>query len=126
VYPVFSSTFCPTQLLTTAATFLIIGSQSTPTRVHFVGSMPLDTTEEAFTQLARALPGRLHKIPDGETGERHLFIYWQYQSFPIEVRGTMVERLHNEPPAAETFSLTLDYIKATMYDNHAIASYGKF
>ena len=103
-----------------------MGSQTIPTGVHFVGSIPLDTTEEVFTRLVSALPGRLHSIPDGEPGERDFFVFWQYQSFPTEVRGPMVKQLLNEPPAADSFNLTLDQVKPTRYDDHAIASYGKF
>lgn len=86
----------------------------------------MDTTGEVLTHLARALPGRLHTIPDGETGERDFFVFWQHQSFPIEVRGPTVKQVLNEPPAAKIFSLTLDHIRTTMYDDHAIASYTNF
>lgn len=91
-----------------------------------MGSIPLDTTEEVFTRLASALPGCLQSIPDGEPGERDFFVFWQHQSFPIEVRGPMVKQLLQEPPAAESFTLTLDQVKPTRYDDHAIASYAKF
>jgi hypothetical protein len=103
-----------------------MGSQSTPAGVHFVGSIPLDTTGEVFTRLARALPGHLHSIPDGETGERDFFVFWQHRSFTIEVRGPTFKQELNEPPAAETYSLTLDHIKLAMYEDHAIASYANF
>ena len=114
------------QKLTAAAAFLVMGSHNTPSKVLFVGSIPLDTTEDVLTRLAGALPGRLDSIPDGETGERDSFVFWQYQVFPTEIRSPMVKQLRNEPPAAESFNVTLDHVKPTMYDDHAIASYGKF
>ncbi len=41
-----------------------------PTGVLLVGSMPLSSVEEVFTEACAALPGRLHCIPDGEKGSR--------------------------------------------------------
>ena len=44
---------------------------------HLIGSVPLATTEEVFRRLAGALGPLLSRMPDGETGERRRWIYWQ-------------------------------------------------
>jgi hypothetical protein len=44
---------------------------------HLIGSVPLATTEEVFRRLASALGPVLSRMPDGETGERRRWIYWQ-------------------------------------------------
>lgn len=50
----------------------------TPTRVHLVGSIALDSVEEVFRTAGRTLGRRLRRIPDGEPGGRRLWISWQY------------------------------------------------
>jgi hypothetical protein len=51
----------------------------TPTRglAHLLGSVPLPTAEEVFRRLSAELGPVLSRIPDGETGERRRWIYWQ-------------------------------------------------
>jgi hypothetical protein len=44
---------------------------------HLIGSVPLATTEEVFRRLSAALGPVLSRMPDGETGERRRWIYWQ-------------------------------------------------
>ncbi len=44
---------------------------------HLIGSVPLATTEEVFRRLAASLGPVLSRMPDGETGERRRWIYWQ-------------------------------------------------
>ncbi|HSB42647.1 MAG TPA: hypothetical protein VLK28_12505 [Methylomirabilota bacterium] len=44
---------------------------------HLIGSVPLASPEEVFRRLAAALGPLLARIPDGETGERRRWIYWQ-------------------------------------------------
>jgi hypothetical protein len=46
-------------------------------KVHLVGSIPLDSAEEVFLRLCDALGPHLVRLPDGETGERARWIYWQ-------------------------------------------------
>jgi hypothetical protein len=46
-------------------------------RVHLVGSVPLPDAETVFRTLAAALGPLLTRIPDGETGERRRWIWWQ-------------------------------------------------
>jgi hypothetical protein len=44
---------------------------------HLVGSVPLATTEDVLRTLAGALGDVLGRVPDGETGERRRWIWWQ-------------------------------------------------
>lgn len=45
--------------------------------VHLVGSIAMDNCEEVFTRISTELGPYLDKIPDGETGERSRWIYFQ-------------------------------------------------
>jgi methionine synthase II (cobalamin-independent) len=49
-----------------------------PNKVHFVGSIALDSVEEVFATLGPSLGRRLRRVPDGEPGGRRLWISWQY------------------------------------------------
>lgn len=44
---------------------------------HLIGSVPLPTAEDVFRRLSAALGPLLSRMPDGETGERRRWIYWQ-------------------------------------------------
>ena len=44
---------------------------------HLVGSVPLLSAEAVFRKVASALGPQLSRMPDGETGERQRWIYWQ-------------------------------------------------
>ncbi len=43
-------------------------------RVHFVGSIPGEDAEEVFTKCCAAVGDHLARIPDGETGDRLMYI----------------------------------------------------
>ncbi len=45
--------------------------------LYFVGSIPLKNTEEVFRDVSRSVGPYLRRIPDGETGERTLWIKFQ-------------------------------------------------
>ena len=45
--------------------------------IHLVGSIPLENPEEVFRTVATKFGENIRRIPDGETGERHRWIYWQ-------------------------------------------------
>jgi hypothetical protein len=76
--------------------------------VHLIGSVPLASTEEVFRMLVGALGDRLSRMPDGETGERRRWIWWQRtmlerhpamevdrETAPIEIRqwdGSLLRR----------------------------------
>ena len=48
-------------------------------RLHLVGSIPLDGSDAVFRTLASELGPHLSRIPDGETGERSRWVYFQRQ-----------------------------------------------
>ena len=48
-----------------------------PAGVHLVGSIPFDTCNEVFSEIASNLAGYVRRIPDGETGERSNWVGWQ-------------------------------------------------
>ena len=95
-----------------------------PTSVHLVGSLPLQSAEEVFIKAVQALPNRLHRIPDGETGHRYNFVQWQSFVFPPQVIGPL--HRNGTPLESTDFECTLDHIKATKYDETAIESYRTF
>ena len=47
------------------------------TCAHLVGSLPYPDADTAFAEIAARLGGHLKRIPDGETGERARWIFWQ-------------------------------------------------
>ena len=47
------------------------------TCAHLVGSLPYPDADTTFTEIAGRLGGHLKRIPDGETGERARWIFWQ-------------------------------------------------
>lgn len=48
-------------------------------RLHLIGSIPLDSSEQVFRRLSADLGPHLSRIPDGETGERSRWVYFQRQ-----------------------------------------------
>ncbi len=46
---------------------------------HLIGSVPLSDSETVFRTVSGELGPFLKRIPDGETGERHRWIWWQRQ-----------------------------------------------
>ncbi|HTG26505.1 MAG TPA: hypothetical protein VK681_41300, partial [Reyranella sp.] len=48
-------------------------------RLHLIGSVPLDNSEQVFRRLVDELGPFLRCIPDGETGERSRWVYFQRQ-----------------------------------------------
>ncbi|MGA3403911.1 MAG: hypothetical protein ABSC95_32280 [Acetobacteraceae bacterium] len=50
---------------------------SAVTGVHLIGSVPLQDAETVFRTVAHELGPYLARIPDGETGNRHRWIWWQ-------------------------------------------------
>jgi hypothetical protein len=48
-------------------------------RLHLIGSVPLDDNEQVFRRLADELGPFLRCMPDGETGERSRWVYFQRQ-----------------------------------------------
>jgi len=48
-------------------------------RLHLIGSIPLDSSEQVFRRLSEELGPYLSRMPDGETGERSRWVYFQGQ-----------------------------------------------
>jgi hypothetical protein len=49
-----------------------------PEKVHFTGSIALDSVEEVFREVGTTCGRRLRRVPDGEPGGRRLWISWQW------------------------------------------------
>jgi hypothetical protein len=52
-----------------------------PTHVHFNGSVNLPDTETVLREITARVPSGLRRIPDGETGDRGNWIFFQMQKF---------------------------------------------
>ena len=57
------------------------GSNDAVSGAHLVGSVPYPTATDVFTAAARTLGHHLHRIPDGEVGERRNWVAWQLPIF---------------------------------------------
>jgi hypothetical protein len=109
-------------------------------RLHLIGSIPLDSSEQVFRRLSDELGPFLRCMPDGETGERSRWVYFQRQMLlehpAMEIDPTVppykfiqwdgkvvreIEQLRFKPgvdPATVKFE--------TGYDAAALASYDVF
>jgi hypothetical protein len=52
-----------------------------PTHVHFNGSVNLADTESVMREIVSRVPSGLRRVPDGETGDRGNWIFFQMQKF---------------------------------------------
>ena len=105
-----------------------------PQGCHLVGSISLPDTETVFRECITRLPGRLKRIPDGETGNRSYFTAFQFSVFsslpqcmaPFEMNKA-AEAI--DIPASET-EVNIHKIQAlcieTGYDTAALSSYATF
>lgn len=107
-----------------------------PCGVHLVGSICLSSAEEVFRKTTALLPGRLRRIPDGETQHRQNFIAFQRDVF-AKAGGSEILRkydaernpLPSDPVPAEEVERLAQHLREhlhTGYDTHAIESYGLF
>ena len=109
-------------------------------RLHLIGSIPLDSSERVFRRLSDELGPFLRCLPDGETGERSRWVYFQRQMLldhlAMEIDPTVppykfiqwdgkvlreIEQVRFKPgidPAAVVFE--------TGYDKAALASWEVF
>lgn len=101
---------------------------------HLVGSVPLADTETVFRKCLEAIPSRLKRIPDGETGSRHYFTAFQAPLFSAYPR-MMVDYEYNTPVDNKPFTPEeVDEGMAVLekagintgYDDAAIESYAVF
>lgn len=99
---------------------------------HLVGSVPLADTETVFKTCTQAMPNRLKRLPDGETGARQHFIACQGLLFPPAVQcafhlNKLPEFRDFSPEQVDEGLRLLE--KADMktgYDDAALASYAVF
>jgi len=54
-----------------------------PTHVHFNGSVNLADAESVMREIVTRVPSGLRRIPDGETGDRANWIFFQMQKFML-------------------------------------------
>ena len=94
-----------------------------PSSVLLVGSVPLSSASEVFTEVSQALQGRLQSIPDGETGDRYNYIRWQLDCFP---RETLQFHIGGTEPTRPNPEYTIESVQPTRYDEVAISSYDEF
>lgn len=101
---------------------------------HLVGSSLFESTEAFMRACCAAMPDRLKRLPDGETGDRHMFTLSQYKLF-LAAPECMVTYVKNAPPVQHNFSQAqveegMTKLKKTemktCYDDAAIASYSVF
>ena len=99
---------------------------------HLVGSVPLADAEEVFRTCSGAMPGRLSRIPDGETGIRSGFTYWQHFVFPELIRSELrlnapsVSRSYTDEEVEEGMRQVREAGIQTGYDDAALSSYPTF
>lgn len=98
--------------------------------VHLVGSLPLPDTATVFRTVCAALPHRLRRIPDGETGKRDYYVWWQRELFPPEMIRNHLTGLpfKTDIPDSEVQGVMakLPSTIRTGYDDVAISSYATF
>src|SRR5215470_4249607 len=52
-----------------------------PTHAHFNGSVNLADAESVMREIAARVPSGVRRVPDGETGDRGNWIFFQMQKF---------------------------------------------
>ncbi|KAI9870161.1 MAG: hypothetical protein M1830_004621, partial [Pleopsidium flavum] len=100
--------------------------QQQPCGVHLVGSVPLPSTEQVFRQACKTLPGRLRRIPDGETDKRQNFTTPQRDIFAPTPAVLRSFDGHNLSPEEAKNATSDIQILSTGYDDFALSSYTKF
>jgi len=113
---------------------------STADRALLIGSIPLDSSEQVFRQVGGTLGDSLARIPDGETGERARWVFFQrarLKAHPaMEVDPTVPplrwvqwdgKLLREIPGLRFRQGVDLDSVAFdTGYDDAALASYAVF
>jgi hypothetical protein len=113
---------------------------STRDLLHFVGSIPLESSEDVFRGLSREVGAFLRRLPDGETGERSKWIRFQ-QAMLEEHPAIEVDPTQPPLPVKQSDGTVLRMIKRvrlkpdvdpeqvvfdTGYDRAALSSYSTF
>jgi methionine synthase II (cobalamin-independent) len=104
-----------------------------PQGVHFIGSVPCDSTEETLTLLSKTLPHHIRRLPDGEPATRQNFIYFQHYLFKpypqlLNARYNPDATTSGASFDDETLKEVRDHLSKleTGYDSAAIESYAVF
>ena len=108
-----------------------------PCGVHLVGSICLSSAEEVFRKATTLLPGRLRRIPDGETQHRQNYFAFQRDVFAKAGASEALRKydaqrkpLPCDPVAPEEVARLAQRLRenlhSTGYDTNAIESYGLF
>ena len=110
-------------------------------RLHFVGSIPLPSSEDVFRQLGTQVGQFLGRMPDGETGERTLWIKFQQKMLfehpameldptspplPVKQADGTVHRHIQLASVQAWMSIPIRVEFDTGYDRAAAASYQVF
>jgi hypothetical protein len=101
---------------------------------HLVGSVPYSDTETVFRECIAHMPGRLKRIPDGETGMRAYFTYWQLGVFesvpqcvsPFVMNRAAAKKDFSSAEVQENIAQLQDLQIHTGYDDEALKSYAIF
>ncbi|KIW66402.1 hypothetical protein PV04_05738 [Phialophora macrospora] len=104
-----------------------------PQGVHFIGSVPCDSTEEALTLLSKTLPHHIRRLPDGEPATRQNFVYFQHYLFKPYPQLVIARYNDDTTTAGASFDDgklkdVRDHLSKleTGYDSAAIESYAIF
>lgn len=97
-----------------------------PEYAHFVGSVPLSSNAEVFTKLSEALPGRLVRLPDGETGKRWNYVGWQHETFAANPQVIRQLGLGSVIPDGTEKPDDKILVAPVGYDDMALESYAEF
>ena len=101
-----------------------MSSRNPSLEVLLLGSSPFESAESFLATASSALPQKLRRIPDGETGARNNYIAWQYPTLPIEIIQPSYGGKASDESGTKKY--TLEDIKPTGYDDAAVASYAIF
>jgi hypothetical protein len=101
---------------------------------HLVGSVPYSDTETVLRESVARLPGRLKRIPDGETGKRAFFIYWQFSVFdsvpecvsPFVMNRAIAPKALPHAEVRANIARLQNLHISTGYDDEALKSYAIF
>jgi hypothetical protein len=104
-----------------------------PRGAHLVGSVPLASADEVFRAAASGLGAHLKRIPDGETGERSIWIVWQGQFYAAHPAFEVEPKEDGDYAAKDRYRLidpsaaaALEFTGGIGYADVAIESYRRF
>lgn len=110
------------------------GAASAIAGAHLVGSVPFADAETVFRQCCTQMPNRLKRVPDGETGSRGMFTYWQFELFGVypkmmndfSMNSAMAAKEYTQEVVDEGIAVLEKASLETGYDKAAVESYAVF